>query len=61
MCKIFDDKTRKHTLSLPALPELSSAEHAKKREHKKWRKKNRDAIAAYNEYVDTNGVFSNTL
>ena len=33
----------------------------KRRRNEQWLSENREAIAAYNEYVETNGVFSDGI
>lgn len=54
-------KARECGINLSALLEQSLVEQVKKSKSEKWREENRDSIAAYNEYVDNNGTFSDDL
>jgi antitoxin CcdA len=54
-------KARECGINLSALLEQSLIDYVKKTKSEKWREENRDAIDAYNEYVDNNGTFSDDL
>lgn len=51
-------KARECGINLSAALEQALIEQVKQKQSEKWRAENRDSIAAYNEYVDRNGTFS---
>jgi antitoxin CcdA len=53
------DAARAAQVNLSATLEHALIEELKLIEHQKWRAQNREAIAAYNDYVEESGVFSN--
>lgn len=52
---------RKLKINLSATMELALAEAVKLKQHERWLAENQAAIGAYNERVDTDGVFSTGL
>jgi antitoxin CcdA len=52
------DAARVAQVNLSATLEHALIEKLKLLEHQKWRAHNREAIAAYNDYVEGSGVFS---
>jgi antitoxin CcdA len=49
---------REAGLNLSATLERALMEELAEAKRKKWRQENRDAITAYNEYVEKHGMFS---
>ena len=49
---------REARVNLSATLERALMEDLAKARRKKWRQENRDAVAAYNEYVERHGMFS---
>lgn len=54
-------KAKDYGLNLSAIMEVALAEEVKKRQREQWREENAGAVAAYNEHVAENGVFSDKL
>jgi len=54
-------KAKSLDINLSATLEKALAQALKEKQREQWLAENRQAIAAYNEYVDTNGVFSDEL
>ena len=54
------DAARVAQVNLSATLEHALVEELKLIEHQKWRAQNREAIAAYNDYVEESGVFSDS-
>jgi antitoxin CcdA len=54
-------KTREPDISLSSGLEEALELLIKRRLNEQWLSENREAIAAYNEYIETNGVFSDGL
>ena len=52
---------RRHKLNLSKLLEDSLLDEIRRREQDDWRKKNQEAIDAYNERISRHGVFSDRL
>ena len=52
---------REAEINLSATLERALAEELSSVMRKRWREENQDAIAAYNEYVDEHGTFSDKL
>lgn len=52
---------RKFDINLSATMEAALVGAVKDEQRKRWLAENRDAIAAYNEHVEANGVFSDGL
>jgi antitoxin CcdA len=52
------DAARIAQVNLSATLEHALIEELKLLQQQKWRAENREAIAAYNDYVEENGVFS---
>jgi len=52
------DAAREAGVNLSATLERALAEELAKVRRARWREENREAIAAYNQYVDENGTFS---
>jgi antitoxin CcdA len=52
------DAAREAGVNLSATLERALGEELASVRRARWRQENRDAIAAYNEYVDTHGTFS---
>ena len=52
------DAARDAGVNLSATLERALAEELASLKRARWREENREAIAAYNEYVDGHGVFS---
>jgi antitoxin CcdA len=52
------DAAREAGLNLSATLESALERELAEAKRKKWRESNRDAIAAYNEYVEKHGTFS---
>jgi antitoxin CcdA len=55
------DAAREAGVNLSATLERALAEELASVMRKRWREENRDAIAAYNEYVKEHGTFSDNL
>jgi antitoxin CcdA len=49
---------RKLDINLSATMEMALATAVKREQRERWLAENRDAIVAYNEHVEANGVFS---
>ena len=54
-------RAREYGLNLSAVMEAALIEQVKKSQREHWLKENREAIDAYNEHVERNGVFSDDL
>jgi antitoxin CcdA len=52
------DAARKAGVNLSATLERALAEELASLKRARWREENRDAIAAYNDYVEEHGAFS---
>jgi antitoxin CcdA len=52
------DAAREAGINLSATLERALAEELASVKRERWREENRDAIAAYNDYVDEHGTFS---
>jgi antitoxin CcdA len=52
------DAAREAGVNLSATLERALAEELASLKRARWREENRDAIAAYNDYVDEHGAFS---
>lgn len=52
------EAAREAGVNLSATLERALIEELAEARRKKWRQENRDAIAAYNEYVEKHGMFS---
>jgi antitoxin CcdA len=52
------DAAREAGVNLSATLERALADELAKVRRARWREENREAIAAYNEYVDAHGTFS---
>jgi antitoxin CcdA len=52
---------REAGVNLSATLERALMEELAEAKRKKWRKENSDAIAAYNEYVEKHGMFSDGI
>jgi antitoxin CcdA len=52
------DAAREAGINLSATLERALAEELASVKRARWREENRDAIAAYNDYVDEHGAFS---
>ena len=52
------DGARDAGINLSATLERALAEEIARVKRERWREENRDAIAAYNDYVDEHGAFS---
>jgi antitoxin CcdA len=52
------DAARQAGLNLSATLERALAEELARVKRARWREENRDAIAAYNDYVEEHGTFS---
>lgn len=52
------EAAREAGVNLSATLERALMEELAEARRKKWRQENRDAIAAYNEYVEKQGMFS---
>lgn len=52
---------REAGVNLSAILERALTEQLAEGKRKKWLETNRDAIAAYNEFVDKNGTFSDDV
>lgn len=55
------NKAKSLDINLSATLEKALAQALKEKQREQWLAENRQAIAAYNEHVDTNGVFSDEL
>jgi antitoxin CcdA len=55
------DAARDAGVNLSATLERALAEELASLKRARWREENREAIAAYNEYVDEHGTFSDGL
>ncbi len=51
-------KAKELDINLSATLEQALADALKKKQRERWLAENKDAIAAHNEYVERNGVFS---
>ncbi len=54
-------KARECGLNLSAVMEAALIEQVRKSQRERWLEENREAIDAYNEHVERNGVFSDGL
>jgi antitoxin CcdA len=54
-------KARDMNINLSATLELALAEALKQKQRERWLAENQQAIEAYNEHVEKNGVFSDGL
>lgn len=54
-------KARESNINLSATLEQALTEALKKHQRERWRKENATAIAAYNQFVDKHGAFSDDL
>jgi len=52
------DAARRAGLNLSATLERALSEELAKVQRARWREENRDAIAAYNDYIEEHGAFS---
>ena len=52
------EAARASGINLSATLEHALTEELRRAQQRQWREDNRDAIAAYNEYVEKQGVFS---
>jgi antitoxin CcdA len=55
------NKARELEINLSATLEQALAEAVRRLQRERWLAENRGAMAAYNEYVETHGVFSDGL
>ena len=55
------DAAREYGINLSATLEAALAERLRQARQQKWLAENREAIAAYTEHVEHNGVFSEGL
>lgn len=55
------EAAREAGVNLSATLERALMEELAEARRKKWRQENRDAIAAYNEYVEKHGMFSDGI
>ena len=55
------EKARDLNINLSATLELALAEQLRSAQRAKWLSDNKDAIAAYNQFVETNGTFSDSV
>ena len=55
------DQARRLKLNLSQVFEAGLTEAIRQRQREEWLRKNRAALAAYNEYVEERGVFSDGL
>jgi len=55
------NKAKELDINLSATLEQALAEALKKNQREQWLAENREAINAYNEHVEANGVFSDGL
>ncbi|GAA0536868.1 type II toxin-antitoxin system CcdA family antitoxin [Rheinheimera aquimaris] len=55
------EKARGLNINLSATLELALAEQLRSAQRAKWLSDNKDAIAAYNQFVETNGTFSDSV
>ena len=55
------EKARDLNINLSATLELGLAEQLRNAQRAKWLSENKDAIAAYNQFVETNGTFSDSV
>lgn len=55
------NKAKELDINLSATLEQALVEVVKQNQRNQWLKENREAINAYNEYVETNGVFSDDV
>lgn len=54
-------KARECGLNLSAILEAALVEQVKQSQRERWLRENREAIDAYNEHIERNGVFSDEL
>ena len=52
---------RELDINLSATMEMALASAVKRKQRERWLAENRDAMVAYNEHVEANGVFSDEL
>ena len=55
------EKARGLNINLSATLELALAKQLRSAQRAKWLSDNKDAIAAYNQFVETNGTFSDSV
>ena len=55
------EKARGLNINLSATLELALAEQLRSAQRAKWLSENKDSIAAYNQFVETNGTFSDSV
>ena len=55
------EKARSLNINLSATLELALAEHLKAEQRAQWLRENANAIQAYNQFVETNGTFSDSV
>ena len=55
------EKARGLNINLSATLELALAEQLRNAQRAKWLSENKDTIAAYNQFVETNGTFSDSV
>ncbi|MDR6983859.1 antitoxin CcdA [Rheinheimera pacifica] len=55
------EKARGLNINLSATLEHALAEQLRSAQRAKWLSENKDAIAAYNQFVETNGTFSDSV
>ncbi len=55
------EKAKALNINLSARLELALAEQLRSEQRAQWLRENADAIKAYNEFVDTNGSFSDSV
>ena len=55
------EKARGLNINLSATLELALAKQLRSAQRAKWLSDNKDAIAAYNQFVETNGTFSKSV
>lgn len=55
------DKARKLNINLSATLEESLAQKIRAADRVRWQRENADAIAAYNEFVEEHGLFSDSV
>lgn len=55
------EKARSLNINLSATLEQALAEQLRSAQCAKWLSENKDAIAAYNQFVETNGTFSDSV
>ena len=55
------EKARSLNINLSATLEHALAEHLKAEQRAQWLRENANAIQAYNQFVETNGTFSDSV